>query len=100
MPSTNIYTLSNKTVLRRPLEPELAAPIRVVHQPLMVSAPAGSESHFQSVDSQTGAEGGGGLPADYVLGVGIDDERSGTPTQLGCGYRSDPLPIGDRAPKR
>ena len=53
----------------------LASPVRMMYQFLGVSTPAGGQCHFQRVHRQAGAEGGGGLPSHYVLGVGIDDER-------------------------
>jgi hypothetical protein len=61
-------------VLRRPVESALAAPVRVMHQPLQPGPPA-PDRHLQRVQRQVGPKRPGSLPADQEAAEGVDDER-------------------------
>src|SRR6476620_11034363 len=96
-----IYCCSNQTVLRRPLEPELAAGVAVVQQlagldraTLAVTVP---QRDPQRDHHQVGGPVGGGVPAHDPLGEHVEDEGDvaksgpgsavgevGHPTNVGC----------------
>ena len=60
-------------VLRRPVESALAAPVRVMHQPLQLGL-AAPDGHLQGVQGQVGAQRPRGLPADQEATEGVDDQ--------------------------
>jgi hypothetical protein len=66
-------TRQQQAVLRRPLEPKLAAAIGVMHPPVQLGLPA-PDGHLQRVQRQVGAQRAGGLPADQEPAEGIDDQ--------------------------
>src|SRR5215208_6927765 len=70
-----IYNQVNKPVLRRPVEPDLAAGVAVVHEPDVGAGCASGERHPQRVEDELATHVLGELPADDHAAVGVDHER-------------------------
>ena len=73
-PSTNTYTLSNKAVLRRPLEPGLAAAVGVEHHTPDLAA-TGSDRFAQRISDERGLHMRCHRDTSNSAGCQVQDER-------------------------
>jgi len=82
-------------VLRRPVESALAAPVRVMHQPLQLGL-AVPDGHLQGVQGQVSAQRPRGLPAHDEAAERIDDEGHVDEPRPGrhIGQIRNPQPVG------
>ena len=69
---------SNLVVLRRPLEPKLAATIAMMDEPTAMDRPSIVQSLFQGIEDEAGMRGAADPPADNAPSECIDDERTYT----------------------
>src|SRR5712691_3177348 len=90
--STNTYSWFNRPALRRPLEPGLAATIRVEDQP--GNRPAPAERHLQGLADQVGPHLVGHRPTHHAPRGQVDHSRQVHPTLPGPHVRDVARPAG------